>query len=343
VWGPLYGALLIRFLDWRWQFYLNVPLSLVGIAAAWWALRDLPRPRVRERIDWLGTVLLTAGLLALNIALLDSSDIQSVGSLAELSGDGKATVWPLYLAAATSLFLFVLYERRSPQPLVDLRLFSRPNFAAAGLVNFLVGSTLIIAMINVPLLINVVEIDVETAALRSGWLLSAMTVAMAVTAYLGGVVTERAGYRPVALAGLVAVALAFGLMGRGWAADTPYPVMASHLALLGSGFGLVTAPIGAAVINAASESQRGIAASLVIVLRLIGMSVGLSGLTAWGLYRFNILRTRVELPPITDPAFQDALIAGLTNTTVAVLAETFLISAAIGLAAGLAAARLRRV
>jgi MFS family permease len=37
VWGPLYGALLIRFLDWRWQFYLNIPLSIVAIAAAWWA------------------------------------------------------------------------------------------------------------------------------------------------------------------------------------------------------------------------------------------------------------------------------------------------------------------
>ena len=54
VWGPLYGALLIRYLSWQWQFYLNIPLALIGIAASWWVLRDLPRPIGRPRIDWLG-------------------------------------------------------------------------------------------------------------------------------------------------------------------------------------------------------------------------------------------------------------------------------------------------
>jgi EmrB/QacA subfamily drug resistance transporter len=341
VWGTLYGALLIRFLSWRWQFYLNVPLSLLGIAAAWWALRDLPRPQKRESIDWPGMALLSAGLLALNIALLDSSDIQSVGSLAGLENE-RAIVWPYYLAAALCLALFVVVERRVRQPLIEPGLFGRPNFSPAVVVNFLVGMVLIIAMINVPLLINVVELEVEAAALRSGWLLSAMTGAMALTSYLGGLATERLSYRPVALAGLLLIAAGFGLMGATWRSTTSYGLMAGQLALLGAGFGLVTAPIGAAVINAAGESQRGIAASLVIVLRLIGMSVGLSGLTAWGLYRFNILRLQVELPPISDPAFQEALVAGLTNTTVAVLAETFIISAAIALLALLAASRLHR-
>jgi MFS family permease len=279
--------------------------------------------------------------LALNIALLDSSDIHSVGSLTELQ-EGGAIVWPYYLAAALCLGLFVLVERRVKEPLIDLGLFRRPSFSPAVLVNFLVGMVLIIAMINVPLLINIVELEVEAAALTSGWLLSAMTAAMAVTSYLGGLATERLGYRPVALAGLLLVAFGFGLMGATWRSDPGYPLMAGQLALLGAGFGLVTAPVGAAVINAAGERQRGIAASLVIVLRLIGMSVGLSGLTAWGLYRFDILRARVELPAISDPAFQEALVAGLTNTTVAVLAETFLISAGIAVLALLAAAWLRR-
>ena len=117
--------------------------------------------------------------------------------------------------------------------------------------------------------------------------------------------------------------------------------MAGELAILGVGFGLVIAPIGTAVINAAPSDQRGIAASLVIVLRLIGMSVGLSSLTAWGLYRFGVLRQEIVLPPIDDPGFQTAIIDGLTKTTVAVLAETFIISAAIAIIAIFAAMRLR--
>jgi hypothetical protein len=105
---------------------------------------------------------------------------------------------------------------------------------------------------------------------------------------------------------------------------------------------MVTAPIGAAVINAAPEGQRGIAAGLVIVMRLMGMSVGLSGLTAWGLYRFNILREQITLPPIEDPGFQSAVIEGLTNTTVSVLTETFLISAVLTGLALLVVFRLRK-
>ena len=101
------------------------------------------------------------------------------------------------------------------------------------------------------------------------------------------------------------------------------------------------APIGSAVINAAPEGQRGIASSLVIVFRLIGMSVGLSSLTAWGLYRFDILRQSIDLPPMSEPSFEQALLDGLTSTTVAVLAETFLISAAITGVAIIGASLLR--
>ncbi len=117
--------------------------------------------------------------------------------------------------------------------------------------------------------------------------------------------------------------------------------MAWQLAILGAGFGLVTAPIGAAVINAAPEDQRGIAASLVIVLRLIGMSVGLSGLTSWGLYRFDILRRQLTLPRFDDPSYQTAVIEALTNTTVSVLTETFLISAVLAVLAFFIVFRLR--
>jgi MFS family permease len=226
--------------------------------------------------------------------------------------------------------------------LVDPVLFSQTNFSQATLINFLVGAVLIIAMVNVPLLINVLDDDPQQAALRSGLLLSSMTASMAVTAYVGGRLTERWSYRPVTAAGLALAALAFALMGLTWSPDSTFSQMAVQLMVLGAGFGLIIAPIGAAVINAAPMNQLGIASSLVIVVRLIGMSVGLSSLTAWGLHRFDVLRARVELPPIDAPGFQSALVAGLTKTTVAVLVETFLISAFIAVAALLVALSLKR-
>ncbi len=342
VWGPLYGALLVRFLDWRWQFYLNVPLSLLGIAAAWWALRDLPSPLRRSRLDWRGVLLLTVGLVALNVALLNRSDIQSVSSLSQLTAEPALNTAPLWATAAAALLLFVWVERRQPDPLIDWSLFRLPNFTPAILVNFLVGGVLIIAMVNVPLFVNVVGIDLAQAALDSGRLLSSMTLAMAIMAYVGGLGTEKWGYRATASAGIIACIAGFFLMGRNWQADTPYSQMAWQLAILGAGFGLVTAPVGAAVINAAPADRRGIAASLVIVLRLLGMSVGLAALTSWGLYRFNVLRVQVTLPPITDPTFGQALAEGLTSVTVRVLAETFVVSAGIAALALVVSLRLHK-
>jgi MFS family permease len=253
------------------------------------------------------------------------------------------------VVAAITLSAFVWWQRRLAQgdttpPLLDMALFRRINFTPAVAINFLTGAILIIAMVNVPLVVNVLEGDqVNRAALVSGGLLSAMTGTMALTAWGGGQLAERRGYRLPTLLGLSAAAVGFDLMGWTWALGTPYSQMAWQLALLGVGFGLVTAPVGAAVIDAAPEDQRGIASSLVIVMRLMGMSVGLSALTAWGLRRFDILRTQIDLPPFTDPDYGAALVEGLTRTTVMVLTETFMVSAGVALLAwGVALALKKR-
>ncbi len=353
VWGPLYGALLVRYLNWRWQFYLNIPLSLIGMGLVWWALADLPRPSRRERIDWAGTAVLSICLIALNVALLNSGDIQTAGSFTDLSSNHTPQTAFWYIVAAITFILFLFVERQitrqhtsqsdTPPPLIDLTLFQRRNFRPAILVNFLVGAVLIVAMVNVPLVVNVLQVTLEKAALFSGYLLSGMTGSMAIMALAGGHLTSRLGYRPVVLAGLVLCGSGLASMGYTWQVETPLAQMAWQLVVLGSGFGLVIAPIGTAVINAAPPNQRGIAASLVIVLRLIGMSVGLSALTAWGLRRFQILRTQITLPdlPLNDPIYQQAIIEGLTRVTVQVLAETFLVSAFIMLLALLVGLRLQ--
>ena len=350
VWGPLYGALLVRFLDWRWQFYFNIPLALIGIATGLWALRRLPRVASAPAIDWVGTALLSGGLLALNVGLLNSGSIQNVGSLvdslSDLGSQSFARTVPFLVAGVAALAAFVRYERRLGRrngrvPILDLDLFRRRNFTPAVVVNFVVGGILIIAMVNVPLVINVLEIDPQQAALDSGWLLSALTGSMAIMAYVGGRWTERSGYRPVTVLSLVACAVGFGFMGFLWGADITYGQMAWQLVILGVGFGLATAPVGAAIINAAPEDQRGIASSLVIVFRLMGMSVGLSALTAWGQYRFNFLRTTIDVPSITDPGFGAALTAALTKVTVDVLSETFVICALLAALVIFVALRLR--
>jgi len=344
VWGPLFGALLVRFLDWRWQFYLNVPLALAGMIIAWWALRDHDRPTARAAIDWPGAAVLTLALVSLNIALLDAGEISIVGDLSELTGEGSTSTTWLFGVAAAGFVLFWWLERRRADPIIDLRLFRSRNFTAGVGVNFLVGAVLIIAMVDVPLFVNlVVETSLLDAAVMSGWVLSGLTVAMAVTSYLGGVATERTWYRPVIVSGLLVTGVGFLVVGSAWDADIGPWTMGWQLIILGAGFGLVTAPTNAAVVDAAPAEQRGTAAGLVIVSRLMGLAVGLSGLTAWTLFRFDRLRTSLDLPGIGDPGYRDALEAATADITAQALTETFLFAAAVVVVALAVSFGLRRV
>jgi len=340
VWGPLYGAMLVRFLTWRWQFYLNIPLAILGIVAAWYLLDRVGKP-THARIDWIGAGTLSIGLVALNVALLESAQIQSITGLEELTGAARRPMWWLLGVAALALAVFVAHQVRTDDPLVPLRLFKGRNLTTAIIVNFLVGATLVIVMVDVPLFVNVVESGIERAAVIAGWVLSALTAAMAAASYAGGRMTERWSYRPPILFGLIAVLAGFLLLGTGWTPETTYLRMAWQLAVLGGGFGLIFAPVSAAVVDSAPAEERGVAASLVMVLRLMGLSVGLSGLTAWGIYRYEVLRESIVLPPLGDPTYQDALRQAQEELTISALAETFL-AAAVIIALGIVVALLMR-
>jgi MFS family permease len=359
IWGPLYGAMMVRYLNWRWQFYLNVPLSLLAAVAAYYALRDV-QPSVageqpsdgkgsQRSIDLPGTILLTLFLLAVNIGFT-----QTGGGLGDVSASfdfeqaqrnsaSLAHAWPFFLVGLISVAAFVWIERWQAmrgqvRPLIDLAMFRLRNFGLAGLVNFATGFVLIIAMVNVPIFVNVILGDtIESAAVDSGRILSALTVAMAVASVLGGWLCERLGYHLPTLVGVASIGVAFLLMGTTWQVDVGYTGMAGHLALAGAGFGLVIAPTATAVVDVVTAEQRGIASALVIVLRLMGMTIGLSALSAWGLYRFNVLG-KATLPALTDPGYVEAL----TRVTAQVLRETFLASGIVALATLVPAAMLRR-
>ncbi len=224
VWGPLYGAMLVRFLSWEWQFWLNVPLAAIGLTASWWALEGHDRPAVRRSIDWLGAVLLTTTLVSLNVALLGSAEIQSVSGLQDLTGGGTDTRW-LYGVAAVGLVAFVWHQRRADDPLLSPDLFRGRNLQVALAVNFIVGAALVITMVDVPLFVNAIEVDLEDSAVIAGWIMSALTIAMAIASYLGGRITERTWYRPPILVGIALSTAAFAWMGATWNADTSYAVV----------------------------------------------------------------------------------------------------------------------
>jgi len=345
VWGPLYGAMLVRFFDWRTQFWLNIPLGLVGLVWVWWALDDHHAPDRSRRVDWSGAALLTAALVALDLALLGNAEVQSVTGLDQLRNAGTGSLqfrW-LYLVAAGLGWAFVVHQREHPDPVLDRGLFAGPAIKVALAVNFVVGAGLVVAMVDVPIFVNAVELDLERSAVVAGWLLASMTGAMAIMSYVGGRLSERHGPRVPVVGGVGAIVVAFAWMGFTWAPESSRPLLALMLAVLGTGLGLTVAPTTSVVVDQAEPEKRGSAASTVMVVRLMGLSVGLAALTAWSLARFNELRGSIELPPLDSVQFQSAVVEAQQTLTADAIAETFLAVAAVSLVGFLLALRLRPV
>ena len=169
-----------------------------------------------------------------------------------------------------------------------------------------------------PIFINVAGSaqDTRRAALVTGYLLCAFTVPMALAAVPGGWLSSRLGYRWSVVFGLI-VAISGFLMMSFWRVEMAGQAvaffehlaqgpsaaeargtgfMALGLALAGVGVGLTIAPIGTAVINGVRDQERGMASSLVIILRLIGMSVSMSSMTAYGLRRTTVLGRQMLRP-----------------------------------------------
>ena len=336
VWGPLYGALLVRFLSWRWQFWLNIPFTVIGFALTWWALaghdaaREMRNEHVKERkVDWTGAVLLSATLIVLNLGLLGNAEIQSVVGLEDLQG-GSGFDFRLLLPVAVLLGgLFWWHQRSADDPLIAPAFFASRNLRIALFVNLLVGAALIVAMVDVPIFVNAIEIDLERSAVLSGWVLASLTAAMTLSSWLGGRLTETLQAKWPTLLAMVAATVALLWMGFTWAPDLSYVTAAVQLAVLGAGLGLTFAPTTATVVAASPAHQRGAAAAIVMIVRLIGLSVGLAALTAWALSRFNTLRRDIELPPINDPTFTEAVTEASARLTADAISETFLAAGAL--------------
>ena len=150
----------------------------------------------------------------------------------------------------------------------------------------------------------------------------ALTGLMALGAPLGGALSQRVDARWVAAAGVVCAAIGFWFM-RTWQPTTPVWTLCAHLLIVGTGFGLLLAPPAALIVEAAPPDERGLASSLVLLLRLSGMSLGLSLLTAWSINRFEALSQAVTLAELTGERIQ--------NIIVAVLAAAFGVAAVLAL------------
>ncbi len=285
--GPAYGGTIVELAGWRWIFWLNVPqAALVSLA-----LIFAPKAETSGgRVDYLGGVLLTATLVTLTLAL-------SMESLFTLESSTPFFIGGLGLLMGAAL---VVLHKRSNQPLLAPALFRSPALVSANIAQLLVGVGLIIAMVTVPLMANTVM--GQTPFTGAMWLLR-MTAAIPVGAVIGGKLLDRTGVRPVMVAGLALAAVGV-LFVSTWEVGVGEPWLTLHLALAGLGFGLVIAPILVRVIEGVPDEYRAAAASFVVVARMMGMTLGLAALAAWGVDHFQGLMSGVSSPLLNPGSVQ---------------------------------------
>ena len=295
--GHLYGGIMIRlFTDWRIIFWLNIPIGLLTFVLCARVLRDAPQPKSTGRLDGIGATLIGAALAAFNIGLGGGAESGRASQFVESTVPAYQT--PLLIGSIVLFVIFIAWELRTPQPLLDLRLFKKRTFTGAALVNLGVGFALIVALGVVPLFINAVVASgnpnatvaqiLSDGAWYTGWVLSALTVTMALMAALIGRIVNRFGYRAPTSIGLVIAAIGFWIASH-WQVTTTYLEMTPGLIVAGAGFGMILSPIATAVINNAPDQERGGASALVIILRLVGMTLGGSIALTWGTQRVQAL------------------------------------------------------
>ena len=291
--GPAYGGAVIELWGWRAIFWLNVPQA----AAIAVALAFLPERRNQgARMDYWGALFLTLGLLLLCLAIAHDG----------LFALSSWTPWGFLAGCVLCGAALVVVHFRVEQPLLSPMLLQARAFLMANAAQLLVGSALVVAMASTVIMANTVmnvphrPVDPFTAAL---WLLR-MTATIPVFAVVGGLLLRRLDARWVTIPGLALIAIGMFRLS-GWPVEIAEPRLTSDMVLAGSGFGLVVAPLMHRAVSAAPADYRAVAASMIVVARMLGMTLGIAALSAWGVNQMLAILT--ETPsPLTTPGLDAA-------------------------------------
>ncbi|GIH80293.1 MDR family MFS transporter [Planobispora longispora] len=261
--GPLVGGFITDHLDWRWAFYVNLPVGFVALALLAAKLK-LPKLRTEHRIDWLGATLLSIGITALVL-------ITSWGG-SEYDWDSPQ-ILGLAGLAVVSLAAFVPVERRAAEPILPLALFANRNFTLISLIGFLLGFAMFGAINFLPLFQQIVQ---GASATNSGLLmLPMMGAAMVISLFVGRSITTTGKYKIYPVVGGVVMALGMWLLSLMDVA-TPSWQTGVFIAVLGAGMGFLMQTTMLIAQNSVEQKDLGVASSTSTFFRSIGGSFGVS-------------------------------------------------------------------
>jgi EmrB/QacA subfamily drug resistance transporter len=267
--GPSLGGLIVDQWSWRWIFIVNLPIGIIGTAAAHRFVPDVPPPG-GQRFDFKGAGIFFVALLTFMLGL----------SLAQSRGFGSGAVLALLVVGVVSIVAFVQIERSVPQPMLDLALFQNRLLT----INLLTGWMTFFAIAGLFILAPFYLENVLGASPRQvGLLIAPAPLLLGISAPISGSVSDRIGPRRVLVFGLAILVGAYLAMQL-LRADSPMWMIMLVMAPAGLGMGIFQSPNNSAVMGSASAERLGVTSAMLTTTRNTGQLTGIAVLGAvWAL------------------------------------------------------------
>jgi len=263
--GPTVGGAIVTYIDWRWIFYVNVPIGIAALVATFVIIPDL-RPGRRHGWDVIGIILATAGLFGLVFGLIEGERF-SWGEI----GSYWITIPEVIGSGAVLLVLFVIWERFQAEPLVPLSLFEDRNFAVANWI----AASIAFGMMSLflPIVIYLQSVR-DFSALTAGLTLAPMSLTSMVVAPFAGRMADRVGGKYILMAGILLFSIGFASLTFVVGPDSTWINFLLPAIVAGAGMGMTFAPMTTVALRNVSPRMAGAASGVLNTTRQVGAAVG---------------------------------------------------------------------
>ena len=262
--GPTLGGLIVTNWDWRWIFFLNLPVGVLALIGTFLVIPDV-RPGHRHRLDLVGVLLSSAALFAIVFGLIEGQRYDW----------GTITGWltiPMVIGTGVAFFAaFFAWQLRQSDPLVPLRLFRDRNFS---LMNW-TSLAMAFAMqgIFIPITIYTQSV-LGMTALQSGLTVAPMSAAAAILAPFAGRLADRFGGKYLLMAGLAIFGGGAAIVSALATVSSTQSTFVLPFILTGLGLGLVMAPMSTIAMRDITPTMAGAASGVLNTMRQLGSVIG---------------------------------------------------------------------